>query len=126
MEIVSSITKYAVMVNDPKDLVYETEKTRHYIPPETDKSISAVDIAEITNALNGSTRPPVLTGNADGFSKAYAMTGWRLGYAAAPAKLTKKMGVLLKQSSCVPPFIQKAGIEALRNVGSYVETMRST
>lgn len=63
---------------------------------------------------------------ADGFSKAYAMTGWRLGYAVAPAKITEKMGLLLETiASCTPPFIQKAGIEALDHSEGYVDMMRA-
>ena len=51
----------------------------------------------------------------NGFSKEYAMTGWRLGYAVGPSDLICKMGLLLEtNSSCTPPFIQRAGIEALR------------
>ena len=50
----------------------------------------------------------------NGFSKSYAMTGWRLGVATGPSNLISKMGLLLESElSCVAPFIQKAGIEAL-------------
>ncbi|MFA4915044.1 MAG: pyridoxal phosphate-dependent aminotransferase [Syntrophales bacterium] len=48
------------------------------------------------------------------FSKSYAMTGWRLGAVTGPAEIISKMGLLLETtSSCVSPFIQRAGIEAL-------------
>lgn len=48
------------------------------------------------------------------FSKAFAMTGWRLGVALGPERLVLKMGVLLQTlCSCVPPFIQRAGIAAV-------------
>lgn len=51
----------------------------------------------------------------NGFSKSYAMTGWRLGVVTGPAELINKMGLLLETTtSCVSPFIQKAGIEALK------------
>jgi len=51
---------------------------------------------------------------ANGFSKSFAMTGWRLGVAIAPADVIAKMGLLLQTtSSCVSPFIQRAGIEAI-------------
>tara|TARA_Y100000590_G_scaffold432034_1_gene547564 strand:+ start:3880 stop:5055 length:1176 start_codon:yes stop_codon:yes gene_type:complete len=50
----------------------------------------------------------------NGFSKAFAMTGWRLGAVIGPTKIIEKMKLLLETtSSCVPPFIQKAGIEAI-------------
>ena len=42
------------------------------------------------------------------------MTGWRLGVATGPAEVINKMGLLLETTiSCVSPFIQKAGVEAL-------------
>ena len=50
----------------------------------------------------------------DGFAKAYSMTGWRLGYAIGPESIIDRMGLLISTTiSCVPPFTQKAGIEAL-------------
>jgi aspartate/methionine/tyrosine aminotransferase len=51
---------------------------------------------------------------ANGFSKAFAMTGWRLGVVIAPDDVISKMGLLLQTtSSCVSAFIQRAGIEAV-------------
>jgi len=50
---------------------------------------------------------------ANGFSKAFAMTGWRLGAVIAPTDVAEKMALLLETtSSCVSPFVQRAGIEA--------------
>ena len=50
----------------------------------------------------------------NGFSKAFAMTGWILGAVIGPSNVIEKMRLLLETtSSCVPPFIQKAGIEAI-------------
>jgi aspartate aminotransferase len=49
-----------------------------------------------------------------GFSKSYAMTGWRLGYALMPPELVDPVVKLIVNSvSCTVPFIQYAGIEAL-------------
>ena len=57
---------------------------------------------------------------ANGFSKAFAMTGWRLGVCIAPADVTEKMGLLLQTTaSCVSGFIQEGGMEAIR--GSQIE-----
>ncbi len=51
----------------------------------------------------------------DGFSKTYAMTGWRLGYAIVPPDLVPVFGALVINSvSCAPTFVQWAAIEALR------------
>jgi len=60
------------------------------------------------------------------FSKAYSMTGWRLGYAIGPEEVIEKMGLLLQTTiSCVSPFIQHAGVTALSNkrVGEYNQWM---
>ncbi len=61
----------------------------------------------------------------DGFSKAYAMTGWRLGYACAPKELIKQM-VKIHQFAimCAPTTSQYAAISALlRNGEKDVEMM---
>lgn len=51
----------------------------------------------------------------DGFSKTYAMTGWRLGYAAMRKDLAQKVTqLMINSNSCTCAFIQRAGIEALR------------
>ena len=51
----------------------------------------------------------------NGFSKAFAMTGWRLGALIGPPVVMERMFMLLQTtSSCVSPFIQSAGIEAIR------------
>ena len=50
----------------------------------------------------------------DGFSKTYAMTGWRLGYGVMPAELAKWVARLITNNeSCTNTFIQYAAIEAL-------------
>lgn len=49
------------------------------------------------------------------FSKVYAMSGWRLGFAIAPPPVAKKMGLMLETIiSCLPVFIQRGGIAALK------------
>lgn len=64
---------------------------------------------------------------ANGFSKAFAMTGWRLGVGIGPKHVMEKMGLLLQTtSSCVPSFIQKAGIEAILGDQNPVREMMST
>ncbi len=61
----------------------------------------------------------------DGMSKTYAMTGWRLGYAAGPRELIEWMAkVVANTASCTATFTQIAGIEALTGPQDDVETMR--
>ncbi|MBP9223259.1 MAG: aminotransferase class I/II-fold pyridoxal phosphate-dependent enzyme [Verrucomicrobiales bacterium] len=60
-----------------------------------------------------------------GFSKAFAMTGFRLGYSCAPAVLTEAMMKIHQYSMlCAPILSQQAAIEALKNGASEVEKMR--
>jgi len=61
-----------------------------------------------------------------GFSKAYAMTGWRLGYLIAPKHAVRTLqtlhqNVVISANS----FVQLAGVAALKECDSYVEEMRS-
>ena len=58
----------------------------------------------------------------DGFSKTYAMTGWRLGFGLMPESLADKVGLLLTHSvGCTATFTQIAGIEALTGPQEQVE-----
>jgi aspartate aminotransferase len=60
----------------------------------------------------------------NGFSKAYSMTGWRLGYLAAPEPLVEQVSKIHSHSvTCAPNFVQRAGVEALRSVESEVAAM---
>jgi aspartate/methionine/tyrosine aminotransferase len=59
----------------------------------------------------------------DGFSKTYAMTGWRLGYAAMQKDLAQKITqLMINSNSCTCAFTQMAGVEALR--GPQAESKR--
>ncbi|RLC52779.1 MAG: aspartate aminotransferase, partial [Candidatus Cloacimonadota bacterium] len=77
-------------------------------------SIASLDekIAEITVVING-------------VSKAYAMTGWRLGYAAGPAEIIKRAARIQGHTtSCVNSITQKAVVTALSKDDGSVEKMR--
>ena len=81
-----------------------------------DKHISIVSIPEMkerTLLING-------------FSKAYAMTGWRLGYACGPKELIKQMTKIHQYAiMCAPTTSQYAAIEALKNGDNDVKEMRT-
>ena len=62
----------------------------------------------------------------NGVSKAYAMTGWRIGYTAAPASITKVMSNYLGHSTAAPSTIsQAAAVEAFRGSQESVYQMRA-
>jgi aspartate aminotransferase len=60
----------------------------------------------------------------DGFSKSFAMTGWRLGYAVAPAEIVEQLELLaINTYTCVAEFTQYAAIEALRDTSGATPKM---
>lgn len=62
----------------------------------------------------------------NGFSKAYAMTGWRLGYACGPAEIIQQMTKLHQFAiMCAPTTSQYAAVEALKNGDNDVAEMRT-
>jgi len=61
---------------------------------------------------------------ADGFSKTYAMTGWRLGFGIMPKPLAEKMDLLLTHSvGCSATFTQFAGLEAIQGPQDQVKAV---
>lgn len=73
-------------------------------------------------ALSGMKERTVLI---NGFSKSYAMTGWRLGYAFAPEAILRQMLKIHQYAiMCAPTTSQYAAVEALRNGDRDVEEMR--
>jgi aspartate aminotransferase len=59
----------------------------------------------------------------NGVSKAYAMTGWRIGYAAGPKELIKAIGVIQSQSTSNPSSVsQAAAVEALNGPQDFIKT----
>lgn len=63
----------------------------------------------------------------NGFSKAYAMTGWRLGYACAPSNIIKQMTKIHQFAiMCAPTTSQYAAVEALKNGDKDVEVMKTS
>ncbi len=61
-----------------------------------------------------------------GFSKSYAMTGWRLGYAAGPKELVKLMGSIQSHTTSNPTsFVQYAAVEALKGSQDSISKMNT-
>jgi aminotransferase len=62
---------------------------------------------------------------ANGFSKAYAMTGWRMGYTLAPREITAQMHKIHQYGiMCAPTTAQYAAVEAVKNGDGDIEYMR--
>ncbi|HUX67862.1 MAG TPA: pyridoxal phosphate-dependent aminotransferase [Terriglobales bacterium] len=60
----------------------------------------------------------------DGFSKSFAMTGWRLGYAVAPPAMVEALEMLIVNSfTCAPEFVQVAAVEALQDAEGHTQRM---
>jgi aspartate aminotransferase len=98
---------------------------------ENDVSVIADEIYERITYGVEPTSLASLDGMADrtvtinGFSKAYSMTGWRLGYLHATEELVSQAGKLHSHSvSCATNFVQHAGVEALESVETEVTEMR--
>ena len=67
-----------------------------------------------------------LTITVGGFSKAYAMTGWRLGYTAAPPKIAKAIATLQSHTtSNATTFSQYGALAALQNPSSFIDDMKA-
>jgi len=63
----------------------------------------------------------------NGFSKLYAMTGWRLGYVIAPKEYIRPMQILQQNLFiCASSFVQEGGIAALRDCDEHVQEMKNT
>jgi aspartate/methionine/tyrosine aminotransferase len=78
------------------------------------------DFASIASAPGMLDRTVLL----DGLSKTYAMTGWRCGYACVPEPLVEPLTrFFVNSTSCVPPFIQLAGVAALQGSQDAVAAM---
>jgi aspartate aminotransferase len=92
------------------DEIYE----RILFPGAPHRSLGArPDLADRTLTVNG-------------FSKTYAMTGWRLGYVAGPAALVRPLRKVQEHSIyCVAPFIQAAGVAALTGPQECVAAMQA-
>lgn len=106
---------------NPTGAVYDRDTLRAIVESARDRGALVLS-DEIYEALvyegehfsPGAEYDNVITVN--GFSKTYAMTGWRLGYVTAPREILKGMIKLSQHSvSCVTAFAQAGAIEALRS-----------
>jgi aspartate aminotransferase len=107
------VREIAAMVRE-RDLIVLSDEiySRIYYTPEAPVSISS---------LPGMQEKTIIL---DGFSKTYAMTGWRLGYGVMPEFLVDAVNRLMVNSnSCAASFTQRAAIDALTGPQTEVEQM---
>jgi aspartate/methionine/tyrosine aminotransferase len=109
----------------PEDVARIAELARHYgVPVLSDEIYRRFlydgEFASIVSLPGMKAQTVIL----DGFSKSYAMTGWRLGYGVMPKPLAEHLTRLMTNSaSCTATFIQQAGVAALRGDDTPVQTM---
>lgn len=102
-----------------RDIVVDNDV--RVVADEIYKEITYGDSFATLGALEGMGERTITV---NGFSKAYAMTGWRLGYFGATSEIVAEAGKLHSHSvSCAPNFVQHAGIEALQNTEEPVQSM---
>ena len=108
------LRKISKVIKDKDILVMSDEIYSELTYKGVHKSIASIEgMKERTILING-------------FSKAYAMTGWRLGYACAPKEIIKQMTKIHQYAiMCAPTISQYAAIDALKNGDKDVEMMRN-
>jgi len=104
-EIAELAEEYDIFIVSDEIYSKMTYDTDHYTP-------TARDEAKVRSVL------------LDGFSKYYAMTGWRLGYMVAPVEMAGRLAdFLVSAVSCTANFTQWAGVEALMGDQSFINRM---
>ena len=121
--------------NNPTGVVYSEEELKAIAEWAVEKGIWVISDEIYEKLVYGDAKHISIASLSDeiykqtivinGFSKAYAMTGWRIGYSAAPMEITKGMTSLQSHVSSNPNTIsQYAGLAALENENGEVEAMR--
>lgn len=138
-ELLSAITdKTKILIlafpNNPTGAIMEREDLEKIAQICIEKDIFVLS-DEIYGELTYTDRPHVSIASIpgmrertiviNGFSKAYAMTGWRLGFCVGPANIISQVTKLHQYAiMCAPTTSQYAGIEALKNGDADIEKMR--
>lgn len=114
----------SVMTSEEMDEIYRiAEQNNIYLLSDEVYSRMIYDDVKFYSPSKGDSCKK-LTIVANGFSKAFAMTGWRLGVAIGPEDVIEKMGLLVQTLvSCTPPFIQRAGIAAIKGDQAEIRNM---
>ncbi len=136
LEKVTDKTKAVILPypNNPTGAIMEKEDLERISKVIKEKDIFVISdeiYAELTYGDRTHVSIASLEGMRDrcivlnGFSKAYSMTGWRLGYAAGPKEIINQMTKVHQYViMCAPTMSQYAAIEAIKNCDEQVEKMR--
>lgn len=134
LESITDKTKILILAfpNNPTGAIMTKEELEELVPVIIEKDLYVISDEIYSELTYGSKHCSIasLPGMKErtivinGFSKAFAMTGWRLGYACAPAGIMKQM-IKLHQFAimCAPTNSQFAAIEAMRNCDAEVAKM---
>ena len=135
LSAITDKTKILVLPNNPTGAILNREELQIIadIVKEHDLFVMSDEIYSELNYEGGHVSIASIPGMRErtivinGFSKSYAMTGWRLGYAAGPKEIMKQM-LKIHQFviMCAPTTSQYAAIEALRNGDEDVRRMRES
>ncbi|KAB2639698.1 MAG: pyridoxal phosphate-dependent aminotransferase [Verrucomicrobia bacterium] len=136
-EAMSPRTKMVIINSpgNPTGSVYSKEELRAIVEVAADEEITILsdeiyesltyDGAEHVSIASLTPEARDLTITVNGFSKAYAMTGWRLGYLGAPEKIAKAIDSMQSHSTSGPcSFAQKGGLAALTGSQQCIADMR--
>jgi aspartate aminotransferase len=136
-EAMSPRTKMVIINSpgNPTGAVYSKEELRAIVEVAADEEITILsdeiyecltyDGAEHVSIASLTPEAKDLTITINGFSKAYAMTGWRLGYLGAPEKIAKAIDSMQSHATSGPcSFAQKGGLAALTGSQQCVADMR--
>ena len=136
-EAMSPRTKMVIINSpgNPTGSVYTKEELRALVEVAADEEITILsdeiyesltyDGAEHVSVASLTPEAKDLTITVNGFSKAYAMTGWRLGYLGAPEKIAKAIDSMQSHATSGPcSFAQKGGLAALTGSQQCVADMR--
>ena len=136
-EAMSPRTKMVIINSpgNPTGSVYTKDELRALVEVAADEEITILsdeiyesltyDGAEHVSVASLTPEAKDLTITVNGFSKAYAMTGWRLGYLGAPEKIAKAIDSMQSHATSGPcSFAQKGGLAALTGSQQCVADMR--
>ncbi len=118
--LINSPSNPAGSILSPRDLAALAELP---IPIISDEIYHGLTYAGEEQSILQHTQDAFVLG---GFSKAYAMTGWRLGFLIAPLNVMRRLQILHQNFLiCANHFVQRAGIVALRDCQAEVKQMRN-